>query len=118
MKLTMDGIVTEANPGESLLQIAERLEMTSEMLSQAPLAAKIAGEIFSLHYIPVRLKDVTPERRSMRRAMAASGGVVKLLRYQDAAGCEVYTRTAQFVIFLANHCNLAQDHIYQMLDLK
>ena len=37
----------------------------------------------------------------MRRAMAASGGVVRLLRYADNAGREAYIRTAQFAIFLA-----------------
>ena len=101
MKLTIDGIKTEAYPGESLLQIAERLGLLSGRLSRDPLAAKIAGEVFTLHYIPVRLKDVAPERNSMRRAMAASNGMVQLLRYQDAAGKAVYRRTAQFVIFLA-----------------
>ena len=100
MKLTMDGITTEVYPEESLLQIAERLGLVTGRLSQDPLAAKIAGEVFTLRYIPVRQKDVSPERSSMRRAMAASNGVVQLLRYNDAAGREVYTRTAQFVIFL------------------
>ena len=101
MKLKMDGITTEVYPEESLQQIAERLGLVTGKLSQDPLAAKIAGEVFTLRYIPVRQKDVSPERSSMRRAMAASGGVVQLLRYGDAAGREVYTRTAQFVIFLA-----------------
>ena len=101
MKLTMDGIATEVYPEESLLQIAERLGLVSGKLSKDPLAAKIAGEVFTLHYIPVRQKDVSPERSSMRRAMAASNGVVQLLRYSDSAGREVYTRTAQFVLFLA-----------------
>ena len=77
MKLTMDGITTEVHPGESLLQIAARLSMVSGRLSRDPLAAKIAGEVFTLRYIPVRQKDVAPERNSMRRAMAASGGVCR-----------------------------------------
>ena len=101
MKLTIDGIQTEALPGQSILDVLKDLKLLNGKLSQDPLAAKIAGEVFTLHYIPVRQKDVTPERSSMRRAMAASGGVVQLLRYSDAAGREVYTRTAQFVIFLA-----------------
>ena len=101
MKLTIDGIAAEALPGRSLLDIIGDLGMVKEKLSTDPLAAKIAGEVFTLHYIPVRQKDVSPERSSMRRAMAASGGVVQLLRYSDAAGREVYTRTAQFVLFLA-----------------
>ena len=101
MKLTIDGIAAEALPGRSLLDIIGDLGMVKGKLSTDPLAAKIAGEVFTLHYIPVRQKDVSPERSSMRRAMAASGGVVQLLRYRDAAGREVYTRTAQFVLFLA-----------------
>ena len=101
MKLTIDGIAAEALPGRSLLDIIGDLGMVKGKLSTDPLAAKIAGEVFTLHYIPVRQKDVSPERSSMRRAMAASGGVVQLLRYSDAAGREVYTRTAQFVLFLA-----------------
>jgi len=35
--------------------------------------------------------------------MAASGGVVELLRYTDPVGKEVYERTARFVVFLALH---------------
>ena len=101
MKLTIDGIAAEALPGRSLLDIIGDLGMVKGKLSTDPLAAKIAGEVFTLHYIPVRQKDVSPERSSMRRAMAASGGVVQMLRYSDAAGREVYTRTAQFVLFLA-----------------
>jgi len=101
MKLTIDGIAAEALPGRSLLDIIGDLGRVKGKLSTDPLAAKIAGEVFTLHYIPVRQKDVSPERSSMRRAMAASGGVVQLLRYRDAAGREVYTRTAQFVLFLA-----------------
>ena len=101
MKLTIDGIAAEALPGRSLLDIIGDLGMVKGKLATDPLAAKIAGEVFTLHYIPVRQKDVSPERSSMRRAMAASGGVVQMLRYSDAAGREVYTRTAQFVLFLA-----------------
>lgn len=37
----------------------------------------------------------------MRRAMAASGGEVRLLRYGDPAGKSCYIRSAQFAIFLA-----------------
>ena len=101
MKLTIDGIQIEALPGQSLLDILGGMGLLAGKLSQDPLAAKIAGEVFTLNYIPVRQKDVGPERSSMRRAMAASNGAVQLLRYTDAAGREVYTRTAQFVIFLA-----------------
>ena len=38
---------------------------------------------------------------NIRRAMAASGGEIKLIRYSDPSGKDTYVRTAQFVIFLA-----------------
>ena len=101
MKLIIDGRPIEPRPDESLLDLAKRLDLIKGKLSTDPIAAKIAGEIFTLNYIPVRQKDVTPERESMRRAMAASSGRVRLLRYKDPTGRDAYTRTAQFVIFLA-----------------
>lgn len=101
MKLIIDGRPIEPRPDESLLDLAKRLDLIKGRLSTDPIAAKIAGEIFTLNYIPVRQKDVTPERESMRRAMAASSGRVRLLRYKDPTGRDAYTRTAQFVIFLA-----------------
>ncbi|MGM9585686.1 MAG: nucleoside kinase [Faecousia sp.] len=101
MYLTIDGHEIEAKPEQSLLTLTEELGLMGSSLSDRPLAAKIAGEVFTLNYIPVRQKDAGGERPSMRRAMAASGGVVRLLRYADAAGRECYTRTAQFTVFLA-----------------
>ena len=99
MKLTMDGYPVEAKPGQSLLELTQALNLTGKGLGQRPLAAKIAGEVFTLNYIPVR--DTQGDRPSIRRAMAASDGQVYLLRYGDAAGKECYIRTAQFVVFLA-----------------
>ncbi len=101
MKLRIDGHEIEALAGQSLLELVKTLNMDDTALSRRPLAAKIAGEVFTLNYVPYRAKDLTPERPSMRRAMAASGGEVRLLRYGDEAGKESYIRTAQFVIFLA-----------------
>ncbi len=101
MKLTIDGLRVDTAPGVSLLELVRSLGLDAPNLSSRPLAAKIAGEVFNLNYIPLRHKDTTPERPSIRRAMAASGGVVHLLRYSDPTGKEVYTRTAQFVMFLA-----------------
>ena len=101
MKLRIDGHEITALPGNSLLELVRRLGLDTDSLSKRPLAAKIAGEVFTLNYIPVRPKDVDTDRPSMRRAMEASGGDVSLLRYADAAGREAYSRTAQFVIFLA-----------------
>ncbi len=103
MKLTIDSCLVQPQTGETLLDMVKRLGLYQGKLSCDPLAAKIAGEVFTLNYIPLREKDVRFERESMRRAMAASGGVVHLLRYRDHAGKQAYTRTAQFVLFLAMH---------------
>ena len=100
MKLYVDGKEGFAKAGQSLRQIIAEMGLDSDRFSQRPIAAKISGEVFNLDYVPVREKDVT-ERASIRRAMAASGGVIELLRYTDPVGQEVYERTARFVVFLA-----------------
>ena len=100
MDLRIDGYHITPKAGQTLLELIRELGLDRETLSCRPLAAKIAGEVFTLNYIPVREKDVQ-ERATIRRAMEASNGEVHLLRYADEAGREVYTRTAQFVIFLA-----------------
>jgi uridine kinase len=101
MKLYIDNHMIEAKPGQSLRELIAELNLERAELSARPLAAKIAGEVFTLNYIPVRQKEVTGERPSMRRAMAASKGEVHLLRYGDGAGRDAYKRTSQFVLFLA-----------------
>jgi len=102
MYLYIDGKQIDPKPGQTLGQALRELGLDSDTLKQRPLAAKLAGEVFTLNYIPLREKDVADaERPSIRRAMAASGGQVRLLRYGDDAGKEGYIRTAQFVIFLA-----------------
>ena len=101
MKLRIDGHEITARAGQTLLDLVKELGLDDKRLSRRPLAAKIAGEVFTLNYIPVREKDASSERTSMRRAMAASGGEVRLLRYHDGAGKDAYIRTAQFAIFLA-----------------
>ena len=100
MELRIDGKLITPKAGQTLLELIRQLGLDSKTLSSRPLAAKIAGEVFTLNYVPVREKDIQ-ERSAARRAMAASGGQVRLLRYGDDAGRETYTRTAQFVIFLA-----------------
>ena len=110
MNLMIDGQCVIPQPGESLLDILRRMDLDSDTLSKRPLAAKIAGEVFNLNYIPVREQDVTDERISIRRAMAASNGVIHLLRYDDPAGKDVYTRTAQYILFLALHQLYPQAH--------
>ena len=101
MLLNIDGVQTKATPDQTLRDILLQLDMDCSALSGRPLAAKIAGEVFNLNYIPLRSKDARPDRPSIRRAMAASGGNVHLLRYADPTGKDVYVRTAQFVLFLA-----------------
>lgn len=101
MELKIDGIGIVPVAGESLKDMVKRLGLDSPSLAARPLVAKIAGEVFTLSYIPLRNKDVTEERASIRRAMAASNGEIRLLRYGDEAGKDAYIRTAQFVIFLA-----------------
>ncbi len=101
MELTIDGVRCDPLCNESLLQIIKKIGMDKDKLSERPLAAKIAGEVFNLNYIPVRNSDKGTDRASIRAAMAASKGIVHLLKIGDPAGREVYTRTAQFVIFLA-----------------
>ena len=101
MYLTIDGKKILARPGQSLLELIRSLSLEGTCLSDRPLAAKIAGEVFTLNYIPLREKDAAPEQTSVRRAMAASGGVIRLLYYRDALGKECYIRTAQFALFLA-----------------
>lgn len=101
MNLSIDGRKILAQPGQSLLDLVNQLGIQGKTLSQRPLAAKLAGEVFTLNYIPVRQKEADAERPSMRRAMSASKGEVRLLYYGDAAGKECYVRTTQFVLFLA-----------------
>ena len=100
MELRVDGNHIIPKAGQTLLELVRELGLDSKTLSVRPLAAKIAGEVFTLNYVPVREKDAQ-ERATIRRAMAASNGEVRLITYAQEAGREVYTRTAQFVIFLA-----------------
>ncbi|MBP3477990.1 MAG: nucleoside kinase [Oscillospiraceae bacterium] len=101
MKLIIDGHMIQAKLNQSLLDMVRELGLNTGKLSTDPLAAKIAGEVFTLNYIPVREKELSADRPSMRRAIAASNGEVHLLRYSDPTGRDAYVRTAQFVIFLA-----------------
>ena len=101
MELWLDGRVVSPAIGQTLEDLVREVGLWSDDLKRRPLAAKIAGEVFTLNYIPVREKDAQSERTSIRRAMAASQGRVKLLRYGDDAGKEAYIRTVQFVTFLA-----------------
>ena len=101
MKLTIDNHEIEAKTGQTLLELVRALGLDTTTLSTRPLAAKIAGETFTLNYIPVRLKEGLDPTAPQRRAMAASGGRIKLLRYGDSTGRDAYIRTVQYVLFLA-----------------
>lgn len=103
MELKIDGKIVAAQPGQTLLNLIEMSGLGGSTMQTRPLAAKIAGEVFNLNYIPVRVQDAQQERISIRRAMTASNGVITLLRYSDPAGMDVYNRTVQFVLFLALH---------------
>lgn len=101
MRLVFDGHPIEARPDQSLLDMVKELGLLPGNMSGDPIAAKIAGRVFTLNYIPLRQKDMTAERGSIRKAMAASDGTVRLLRYSDPVGRDVYNRTAQFVLLYA-----------------
>ena len=75
MKLIIDGIEVKALPEQSLLDIIQGMGLVTGRTSTDPLAAKIAGRVFTLNYVPLRQKDIT-ERESVRRAVAASDGVI------------------------------------------
>ena len=101
MRLTIDGQEITAGCGETLLDLVRRLGMDTEDLKERPLAASIAGEVFTLNYVPVRAEEATAPRLTLRRAMRASGGEVKLIRYSTQSGRRVYERTLMFVYLLA-----------------
>lgn len=101
MELCIDGIKVTPQPEQTLLQIIRDLGLDNDVFSERPIAAKIAGEVFNLNYIPVRQKDQSQDRNSIRRAMAASDGKVHLLTCSDTIGRDVYGRTLQFVLSLA-----------------
>ena len=101
MKLIIDGISVDARADQTLLDIIREMGLVTGKLSTDPIAAKIGGDIYTLNYIPLRSKDVQKDIERMRVALANSDGKVHLIRYTDPQGVEVYTRTAQFVLFLA-----------------
>ena len=59
MDLTMEGRKVLPQPGQSLLELVKQLGLDGSTLTERPLAAKIAGEVFTLNYIPVRQKAVS-----------------------------------------------------------
>lgn len=102
MQMQIDGKQITAVEGWRLMDMVRQLGLDNVSFSNRPLAAKMAGEIFNLNYIPVRHAK-EGENTSLRRAVQASKGVVELIRYTDPTGRDVYSRTVQFVLFLALH---------------
>ena len=49
MKLIIDNLEVTARPGQSLLDIVRELGLVTGKLSSDPLAARIAGEVFTLN---------------------------------------------------------------------
>ena len=103
MQLFIDGMPITAQPDWTIRDMLGELGLLTGKLSTDPLAARIAGEVFTLNYIPLRLKDTGGECANVRQAMLSSGGHISLIRYGDPAGKDTYVRTTQFVIFLALH---------------
>ena len=102
MQLKIEGHPVDVRCGESLLDIIKRLGLDSDDLRTRPLAANVAGETFTLNYIPLREKDVKPSQRvTLRRAMRAANGEISLLRYETARGNRVYERTMLYVFLFA-----------------
>ena len=101
MKLYIDNHVIEPKVDQSLFDIIKELGYIKGKLSTDPIVAKLAGRVFTLNYVPLRSKDISPDRETIRTAMEASGGNIRLIGYDDPLGREAYVRTAQFIIFLA-----------------
>lgn len=103
MQLFLDGKPVEPKPGDSLLTLVKQLGLDTDSLATRPLAADINGEVFTLNYIPVRMSDadVTLTTPRTRKALRGSNGTIRLIRYNEARGRDVYDRTLLFVFFLA-----------------
>lgn len=103
MQIFVDDRSIEAQPGDRLVDLTQRLGLDSDSLKTRPLAADIAGEVFTLNYIPFRKSDMeeSPSTPRMRRAIRKGEGRVKLIRYDEPRGRAVYERTLLFVFFMA-----------------
>lgn len=66
MLLRIDGHEIQPQPGQSLLDLVRLAGLDAPVFSKRPIAAKIAGDVFNLQYIPVR---ETPEDTPMVRRL-------------------------------------------------
>ena len=57
MQLTIDGKTVIPREGQSLRELVAQLGLDSPSLSRRPLAARIAGEVFTLNYVPLRQQE-------------------------------------------------------------
>ena len=101
MKLIIDGREVIAHPHQTLLDLVTEMGFINGTLSNDPIAAKIAGEVFTLNYVPVKKRRSKNDKPTLRKALEASNGKVTLLRYSDPLGMDAYKRTAQFIMFAA-----------------
>ena len=103
MQITIDGNLVEVTANDRLVDLVRRLGLDTDSLKTRPLAADIAGEVFTLNYVPLRGvgNDEAPTTARLRRAISNGGGKVTLIRYDDPRGRMVYERTLLFVFFLA-----------------
>ncbi len=103
MQIRINGIPAEVSAGESLLDIVRRLGLDTDSLKTRPIAADIAGEVFTLNYIPMREKEQgdNPTTFRMRKAIRKGGGDVKLILYGESRGRAIYERTIIYIFFLA-----------------
>ena len=103
MQISVNDIPVDVRAGESLLDIVRRLGLDTDSLKTRPIAADIAGEVFTLNYIPLREKEQSDNTTTfrMRKAIRKGGGEVKLIRYAESRGRAIYERTLIYVFFLA-----------------
>ena len=99
MKLTIDGRPVTVEPQQTLLDLVKTMGLYCDNLSEVPLAAKFAGEVFTLNYIPLRQKDAHPERESVRRAVAASGGVLAMHQLWPSAKTQMSCNVGSGIYF-------------------
>lgn len=113
MEIRIDGNPVEVRPGETLLSMVRRLGLDTDSLKTRPIAADIAGEVFTLNYIPMRAKEQSdaalqdgeasdaPTTIRMRKAIRKGSGAIKLIHYNETRGKAIYERTLLYVFFLA-----------------
>jgi uridine kinase len=101
MQLIIDGVAVEARAGQSLCEILSENGMDTESLATRPLAADMAGELFTLRFIPLPLSGKREGSGRTRQSVAKSGGKIKLVRYSDERGVRLYERGLLFMFLVA-----------------